>query len=799
MSRLVVINLGAGDLKHGCPSITARVSQPEGSRHPMQFRGSLPPAPEIDHLYQRWRLLYEAFYKMRSLRSSRDFEIVSSGMMTHFSDVEFRQLGQQLQTQINAWLTSEAFLNIERQVRSQLNPTEEIRFIIETDDERLRRLPWHRWIFFRDYRKAELALSRSEYKQRQSLQPRIVRQRIRILAILGNSEGIDLDAECEFLKGLPDTEIEFLVKPERREFNTQLWDEMGWDILFFAGHSQTEGETGRIYINENQRYNSLTIEELEEALSTAIDRGLKLAIFNSCEGLGLANALAKLDISQVIVMREPVPNLVAQEFFRYFLTAFAGQRLPLYLAVQEARRKLQGLEDHYPAASWLPVICQNPTLEPLTWLQLAGGPPCPYRGLEAFREEDTLFFNGRENITEQLILAVKKQPLVAVIGTSGSGKSSLVFAGLTPRFRASSTVQTAAFRPGQNPFESLAVALTPLWYPGVSYRRSAELDLMTQLRHDTQILGDIIAGIVAQGSGKRLVLVADQFEELFTVCPTTERQPFLDRMLSAVEKAPAFTLVFTLRADFLGRALAYPPLGKVMQAYPPTLLLSMDPEELERAIVRPAADMNVRFEEGLPKRLIEEVDNQPGRLPLLEFALTQLWSNQKDGWLLHQAYEEIGGVKEALANHAEAVYAQFSEADQQRAQQVFIQLVSPGEGTEDTRRLATREEVREGNWDLVARLADARLVVTNRSESSGMETVEIVHETLIRSWGRLAQWMQSDGEFRQWQERLRAALRQWERSGGGDNLLRGKQLIEAEDWRRKRPEELGDSDRRLFS
>ena len=366
MSRLVVINLGSGDLQQGCPSITAQISHPDGSRHSMQFRGSLPPAPEIERLYQLWQLLYEAFYRMRSLRSSPDFEIISNGMFTHFSEVEFRRLCQQVHAQLNAWLTSETFLNIDRQVRSQLNPTEEIRFIIETDDDHLLRLPWHCWNFFRDYRKAELALSRPEYKQREALPPKFFRKRIRILAILGSSEGIDLRSEQRFLAGLPDSETQFLVQPDRREFNAQLWDEQGWDILFFAGHSRTEGKSGRIYINEKQTHNSLTIEELEEVLGAAIDRGLKLAIFNSCSGLGLANALAKLNISQVIVMREPVPNLVAQEFFRYFLTAFALQRSPLYLAVQEARRKLQGLEDDYPAASWLPVICQNPALEPLT-------------------------------------------------------------------------------------------------------------------------------------------------------------------------------------------------------------------------------------------------------------------------------------------------------------------------------------------------------------------------------------------------------------------------------------------------
>ncbi len=333
--------------------------------------------------------------------------------------------------------------------------------------------------------------------------------------------------------------------------------------------------------------------------------------------------------------------------------------------MQEARRKLQGLEDDYPAASWLPVICQNPALEPLTWLQLGGGAPCPYRSLEAFREEDAAFFHGRESVTERLAAAVKKRPLVSIIGTSGSGKSSVVFAGLIPRLRTSMAVQIAAFRPGQNP-------------------------------------------------------------------------------------------------------------NLILQDYPPTLLLAMTREELEQAIIQPAAEMNVRLEEGLTNRLIDEVKDQPGRLPLLEFTLTQLWSNRKDGWLSHQVYEKIGGVEEALANHAEGEYAQLGETDRKRAERVFMQLVSPGEGTEDTRRLATREEVKEENWNLVTHLASCRLVVTNRNASTGIEMVELVHEALIKSWGRLEQWMRAGGEFRRWQEQLRAAMRQWESNGGNSDGTRFK-------------------------
>lgn len=606
-----------------------------------------------------------------------------------------------------------------------------------------------------------------------------------------------------------------LNQPSRQEFNKQLWDSLGWDILFFAGHSQSKGDTGIIYINDNPTNNSLTIGELEEALTAAIDRGLKLAIFNSCDGLGLANALGKLHIPQVIIMREPVPNCVAQQFFQNFLEAFAIKRQTLYLAVQQARRQLQGLEDDFPCASWLPVIFQNPSVEPPTWLQLGGIPPCPYRGLFAFREEDAHLFFGREEFTADLVKAVKRKRFVAVVGASGSGKSSLVFAGLTPQLRQDPNVQwqIISFRPGKNPFEALATALVSLRQccPSFSLEnilelpedstttRLLELDLAIALQQNHQLLHTILEKVVQQKFGTRLLLIADQFEELYTLCPEPQRQPFLDLLLNAYSFTPAFTIVLTLRADFYSYALSYRPFSDALQGAVQNLG-PMNMKELRRVIEEPAKKMQIGLEAGLTNQLIDEIDQQPGHLPLLEFALTQLWSKQQNRLLTHQAYQEIGGVEEALANHAEAVYAQLTEADRQRAQQIFIQLVRLGDDTEATRRLTTREEVRLENWDLVTRLASSRLVVTNRNESTAEETVEIVHEALIRSWGRLEQWLIVDGDFLRWREQLRLAIRLWENSGHDQGvLLRGKALIDAQEWQLQRAQELNTNEIRFIN
>ncbi len=381
MPKSVVINLGTGDLYSGLPRVTAQVWV--GRSRPEQSIGSLPAAPALVELYRDWRLLYQSLCDRQPLRFFAGvrhepvedaLEIDESGI-THVSQVSFEQLSQHLQDALNEWLRSETFLPIERQLRSQCSPTEEVRVVIETDDHLLRRLPWQCWAFFKDYPRAEMALSCSEYQVRPSA-PRAPRKKARILAVLGNSKGINLEQDAHLLQQLPDAETQFLVNPSRQEFNQQLWAEPGWDMLFFAGHSQTEGQkesqTGRIYINDRPQHNSLTIEQFEAAIEGAVSHGLKLAIFNSCDGLGLAIALSCLHIPQVIVMREPVSNRVAQEFFKHFLTAFAEQHLSLYLAVRQARRQLQGLEDEFPGASWLSVLCQNPAVEPTTWQDWCG-------------------------------------------------------------------------------------------------------------------------------------------------------------------------------------------------------------------------------------------------------------------------------------------------------------------------------------------------------------------------------------------------------------------------------------------
>ncbi|AFY57475.1 leucine-rich repeat (LRR) protein [Rivularia sp. PCC 7116] len=372
MIHTLVINLGYGNLYEGFPVVTAWLRSLNNPR-PQQFIGSLPPAPNLVELYREWRLMYHNFCSrlarssIRNLDDDDELEIDENDI-TNVSGVDFEDLCQLLQRYINIWLESPEIMNASTQLEALLNRADEIRVIIVTQDTIIQKIPWHCCNFFQDYPRSEISFSRTEYKRTLGLQlSEIPRNKVRILAILGNSQDIDLEQETRCLQNLPDSKVEFLVKPSRQEFNDTLWDSQGWDMLFFAGHSQTMEGTGRIYINENPTNNSLTIEQLAEALKAAIEKGLKLAIFNSCEGLGLANSLDKLNMPTTIVMREPVPVRVAEEFLNYFFQGFAFEEKSLYMSVQEARLRLQGLEDDFPGASWLPVIFINPAEETPTW------------------------------------------------------------------------------------------------------------------------------------------------------------------------------------------------------------------------------------------------------------------------------------------------------------------------------------------------------------------------------------------------------------------------------------------------
>lgn len=357
VAKLVVLKFIQGSFEKGFPVIL-QIGE-ENSRPQSEVIGELPPNLELLLNFNRWQAIY------RSL----DFSARPIGLpkpMPQVSIEECTQAAEHLRLRLNTWLQSESFRPIREKWLEKLRTSEEIRVIFQTEDYQLQNLPWHLWDLMERYTNAEIAVSAPSYEQLSLSTPNTT---VKILAILGDSTGIDIDTDRNILEQLPDSDVKFLVSPERKDLTDSLW-EQNWDILFFAGHSSSSGAgvMGNIYINQTE---SLTISQLKYGLKNAVARGLKIAIFNSCDGLGLARELAYEQIPQLIVMREPIPDQVAQTFLKHFLQAYALGK-SLYLAVREARERLQGLEGQFPCASWLPVIYQNPAEVPPTWQELMG-------------------------------------------------------------------------------------------------------------------------------------------------------------------------------------------------------------------------------------------------------------------------------------------------------------------------------------------------------------------------------------------------------------------------------------------
>ncbi len=440
-----------------------------------------------------------------------------------------------------------------------------------------------------------------------------------------------------------------------------------------------------------------------------------------------------------------------------------------------------------------PEILVQPAQEKATAL-----PANPYKGLLSFREEDAPYFFGRELFTSRLMTAVERNPFVAIIGPSGSGKSSVLHAGLMARLRQEKSWTIAEFRPGNDPYQSLTAALLPFLEPEMTEtdRLVETRKLSLALKEASLTLNDVVDRILVKHTEvNSLLLVADHFEELYTLdSDVASRRDLLDSFLDIIAKQPfkpqhSFCLVLAVRADFLDQVLSYRPFADAFQDAN-LILGAMNYEELSRAIEKPAEIQGVSFEPGLVERILADVGDEPGHLPLLEFALTALWERQDSGQLTHADYEVTGRVEGALTRYADQVYESLVAADRAKAQYIFVQLVRPGQHTADSKRLSRRAELGEGTWTLAQRLAESRLVVLDR-DASGQETIELAHETLIRCWERLRSWLEADRAFRIWQERLRAAVHQWRNSGQDEGaLLRGAPLNEAESWLVKRNDQL---------
>jgi WD40 repeat protein/serine/threonine protein kinase len=412
----------------------------------------------------------------------------------------------------------------------------------------------------------------------------------------------------------------------------------------------------------------------------------------------------------------------------------------------------------------------------------------PYKGLRAFLETDALDFHGRDPLVDELLQAVRSHPVVALVGPSGSGKSSVVRAGLIPRLRAGGLPSSRAWLvttmfPGSYPFEELEAAL-------LRVAVESPQGLIDELSSDGRGLLRVTKQILPTDDS-RLVLVIDQFEELFsTVASESTRRLFLENLVSvAADQRSRIRIVLTMRADYFHRPLEYSEFAGVLRDGLVTVA-PMSAEGLALAIAAPARAVGVEIEPGLVSRVIADVESQPGGLPLLQYALTELFSARADDELTISGYEATGGVLGALGRRAEALYTELSPTAQETARQLFLRLVTVDEDAAgDTRRRVRRSElsslaVDQQALDLVInQYGTFRLLSFDSDPVTRGPTVEVAHEALLREWPRLRGWIDEQRDDLLLHRRVNAATREWLESGRDPSFaLRGSRLEQAENW-----------------
>ncbi len=408
----------------------------------------------------------------------------------------------------------------------------------------------------------------------------------------------------------------------------------------------------------------------------------------------------------------------------------------------------------------------------------------PYKGLSPFGEADARDFFGREGLSRQLVDRLGADRFVAVVGPSGCGKSSLVRAGLVPLLRQGALPGSAAWpivelSPGEHPLEELEAAL-------LRVAVNPPASLMEQLASDERGLCRAVKRILPAG-GSELVLVIDQFEELFALTEDEERQ---SQVLTLLERAVAdprsrLRLVVTLRADFYDRPLRHLAFARLLQDRVVSVS-PLAPEEIERAIAAPAAGVGVSLEPGLLVEIVADVLHQPGALPLLQYALTELFDRRDGTTLTRSAYGAIGGVAGALDARAGEVYSSLSDPGRVAARQLFLQLVAVGEQGVATRRPAALAELdvdRDGAAECIEGFGASRLLLFDGDPHTGASTVEIAHDALIVEWELLRDWIDAARDDIRARHRLSTRAAEWEEAARDPSfLLRGTQLSRFETW-----------------
>ncbi|MEM7344998.1 MAG: protein kinase, partial [Chloroflexota bacterium] len=411
----------------------------------------------------------------------------------------------------------------------------------------------------------------------------------------------------------------------------------------------------------------------------------------------------------------------------------------------------------------------------------------PYKGLKAFQEYDSDDFFGRDSLVARLLsrLRIKGESgkFLAVIGPSGSGKSSVVKAGLIPKIRNGAVPGSSSWffldmYPGNQPFEELEVALNRISLKSLS-------GLQEQLKADPDGLNQAL-DMILPPDGSELLLVIDQFEELFTqVADEADRASFIEMILATLENPQGrLRLIVTMRADFYDKPLRYHNFGTLLREHT-EVVLPLSDSELAQAIEQPAKQSGADLQPGLLEAIVRDVRESPGILPLLQFTLTQLFIRRHGTQLTLDAYHAMGGVTGSLAQQAETIFRKMSVTEQLSTRQLFLRLVTLGDGTEDTRRRIHRTELSAipAIETVLDRFGDSRLLTFDRDAESRTPTVEIAHEALIHNWDRFADWINSVRGELVVERSLNVAVTDWLKNDRASGFLaRDERLFQFESW-----------------
>lgn len=431
----------------------------------------------------------------------------------------------------------------------------------------------------------------------------------------------------------------------------------------------------------------------------------------------------------------------------------------------------------------------------------------PYKGLRPFEEADASDFFGREALIQQLLGRLSEQSdvsrFLAVVGPSGSGKSSVVKAGLLPALRWGDVAGSedwfiVQMKPGMNPINNLETELQSVALAQVD-------DLQTLLMQDDRGLLNAAAAIFP--SGEELLLVIDQFEEVFTLLESEQqRTHFLSMIRTAVMSPESrVRVIVTLRADFYDRPLLYEGFGTLMRLRT-EVVLPLSSAELEKAITGPAERVGLIVESDFLAAVVADVREEPGALPLLQYVLTEVFERRSGRMLTLKGYQASGGALGALARRADELYNELNPKSQDITRQVFLRLVTLGEGTEDTRRRVQWAELTSFGIlrDDLQKVLDAfgkyRLLSFDRDPQTREPTIEVAHEALIREWQLLREWLSASRDDVRLQRNLSASAMEWMNAGRDLSfLLRGNRLSQFEEWAEETDLVLTDGEREYLS